>query len=270
MGARDEFKERQRRMWTVGDFPDIAKRTVPAAEAIAERLGIGAGERVLDVATGTGNGALVAAERGAVASGLDLTPKLLAVAAERAAAAGFEIDLVEGDAEALPYEPDSFDAVISMFGVMFAPDQQRAADELVRVCRPGGRIGIAAWTPTGMIGRLFMLLAQHLPPPPEGFQPPTLWGIEDHVRGLFASAGANVTCTLERARFEGESSEWLVAEDESKLGPIILAREALAPEGRWPEVHAQLVELTESENQADDGSVLVEPEYLLSVIELPG
>jgi len=270
MSAFDEIKERQRHMWTVGDFPDIAKRTVPAAAAVVERLGIAADERVLDVATGSGNGVLIAAERGAVASGLDLTPKLLAVAAERAAAADVEVDLVEGDAEALPYGDDSFDAVISMFGVMFAPDQQRAADELVRVCRPGGRIGIAAWTPTGMVGRMFMLLARHLPPPPEGFQPPILWGTEDHVRGLFAASGATVTSTLERARFESGSIAEIVAEDEQKLGPIILAKEALEPEGRWEVVRAELVELTEEENRAGDGSVLLEPEYLLSVIELPG
>ncbi len=195
MSGFEEIKERQRHMWTVGDFAKVATRTVPAAEAIVERLGIGAGERVLDVATGTGNGALVAAGRGARVSGLDLTPKLLGIAAERAAAAGAEIDFVEGDAEALPYDDDSFDAVISMFGVMFAPNQQQAADELVRVCRPGGRIGVAAWTPAGSVGQLFMLLAQHLPPPPEGFQPPILWGLEDHVRGLFAASGATITCT---------------------------------------------------------------------------
>lgn len=269
MSAFQEIKDRQRRMWTVGDFPDIAKRTVPAAEAAVERLAIGAGEKVLDVATGSGNGALLAAERGAVVSGLDLTPKLLAVATERAAAAGVEIDFVEGDAEALPYGDGAFDAVISMFGVMFAPDQQRAADELTRVCRPGGRIGVAAWTPAGEVGQLFMLLAQHLPPPPEGFQPPILWGVEDHVRGLFAASAASVTCTLERARFESGSVEAMMVEDEEKLGPVILAREALEPEGRWQQVRAKLIELIESANQAADGSVVLKPEYLLSVVELP-
>jgi SAM-dependent methyltransferase len=270
MSAFDEIKERQRHMWTVGDFAKIAKRTVPAAEAIVDRLGIGAGDRVLDVATGTGNGALAAAERGAETSGLDLTPKLLGIAAERAAAAGFEIDLVEGDAEALPYGEDSFDAVISMYGVIFAPDQQRAADELVRVCRPGGRIGITAWTPEGTIGKLFMLIAQHLPPPPEGFQPPVLWGVEDHVRALFANAGASIICTRERVRIESSSVEEQLAEDEQWLGPIILAKQALEPEGRWEEARVQIAEHTAAENVATDGSLLLEPEYLLSVIELPG
>ena len=270
MSGFEEIKERQRHMWTVGDFAKVATRTVPAAEAIVERLGIGAGERVLDVATGTGNGALVAAGRGARVSGLDLTPKLLGIAAERAAAAGAEIDFVEGDAEALPYDDDSFDAVISMYGVMFAPNQQQAADELVRVCRPGGRIGVAAWTPAGSVGQLFMLLAQHLPPPPEGFQPPILWGLEDHVRGLFAASGATVTCTPERVPFAGDSVEAWIGEEEQRLGPLILAREALEPEGRWEEVRAKLVEQTAAANQAADGSLLLEPEYLLSVIELPG
>lgn len=270
MSGFDEIKARQREMWTVGDFPEIATRTVPAAEAIVARLGIGAGERVLDVATGTGNGALLAAERGAAASGLDLTPKLLGVAAGRAAAAGVEIELVEGDAEALPWEDDSFDAVISMYGVMFAPDQQRAADELVRVCRPGGRIGVAAWTPAGSVGQIFMLLAGYLPPPPEGFQPPILWGDPEHVRGLFAASGATVTCTLERVRFERDSIDAFLEEDEEKLGPIILAKRALEPAGKWLEVRTKLAEQTAAANVATDGSLLLEPEYLLSVIELPG
>jgi len=120
-----------------------------------------------------------------------------------------------------------------------------------------------------MVGRMFMLLAQHLPPPPEGFQPPILWGVEDHVRGLVAASGASVTCTLERARFESASVEEMVVEDERKLGPIVLAKEALEPEGRWQQVRAALVELVESENAAEDGSLLLEPEYLLSVVELP-
>jgi SAM-dependent methyltransferase len=265
----DEIKQRQRHMWTVGDFPQIAERTVPAAAAIVERLGVGDGDRVLDVATGTGNGALIAAQRGAIVSGLDLTPKLLGVAAERAAAAGVEIDFVEGDAEALPYGDDSFDAVISMFGVMFAPNQQQAADELARVCRPGGRIGVAAWTPAGSIGQLFMLLAQHLPPPPEGFQPPILWGVEDHVQGLFDAAGATVSCSVERVRVEGPSVEMWLDEEEKMLGPLILAKQALEPEGRWEEARVQIAEHTAAENVATDGSLLLEPEYLLSVIELP-
>jgi len=268
MSAFDEIKDRQRHMWTVGDFTKIASRTVQAAEGIIDRLDIGAGDRVLDVATGTGNGALIAAERGAETSGLDLTPKLLGIAAERAAAAGVEVDLVEGDAEALPYDDASFDAVISMYGVMFAPNQKQAAAELVRVCRPGGRIGIAAWTPEGTIGKLFMLLAQYMPPPPDGFQPPILWGVEDHVRELFADAGA-VTCTRERIRVESASVEEQLAEDERWLGPMILAKEALEPEGRWEEARERIAALTAAENVATDGTLALEPEYLLSVIERP-
>lgn len=269
MSGFEEIKARQREMWTVGDFPAIATRTMPAAAAIVERLRIGAGERVLDVATGTGNGALAAAGRGAVATGLDLTPKLLAAAAERAAAAGVAIDFVEGDAEALPWEDDRFDAVISMYGVMFAPDQQRAADEMVRVCRPGGRIGVAAWTPSGSVGQIFMLLAQYLPPPPEGFQPPILWGLPDHVRDLFAASGGTVACTVERARFASDSIDAFLDEDEEKLGPIVLAKRALEPDGTWSEVRAKLAGQAAAANQATDGTLLLEPEYLLSVVELP-
>ena len=178
MSGFEEIKERQRRTWTVGDFPKIAERTVPAAGMLVERLGIGAGERVLDVATGTGNGALIAAERGAVVSGLDLTPKLLAVAAERAAAAGVEIDLVEGDAEALPYEDASYDVVVSAFGMIFAPDHRQAADELTRVSKPGARVAVTSWP-----NDQWAQLGARLRPDYEGIDARP-WSEETYVRGL--------------------------------------------------------------------------------------
>lgn len=268
MGGFDELKERQREMWTVGDFAEVAKRTERTAETLIDAIGVEAGRRVLDVATGTGNAAMVAAERGAAVTGLDLTPKLLGIAAERARDAGLEIELIEGDAESLPFADDSFDRVVSVYGVMFAPDQQRAADELWRVCRPGGRIGVCAWTPDGVIGQLFARLAMHLPPPPEGFQPPILWGMADRVRELFPAAAAISFADL-AARFEAGSAEDWVSIDERVLGPMIMARQGLE-RSDWEEVRAGLVSLYEDANQADDGTLLVEPAYLQAIIDLPG
>jgi len=267
MSDLEQIKVGQRRMWTVGDFPDIATRIEPASEAVVDAVGAGPGIRLLDVATGTGNAALIAAARGAAVSGLDLTPKLLEVAAARAVEAGVEIDLVEGDAENLPYPDDSFDRVVSVFGVMFAPHQERGASELVRVCRPGGRVGVCAWTPEGANGRMFALIGKHMPPPPEGFQPPVLWGVEDHVRLLFEDAGGTIRFERRHVHVTADSLEEWIGEQEAKLGPIVVAKQALGPE-RWPDARAELVGLMSEANVATDGSVAIEAEYLLSIVDL--
>jgi SAM-dependent methyltransferase len=267
MSELDQIKDRQRQMWTVGDFPEIATRIESASESVVDAVGAAPGLALLDVATGTGNAAMIAASRGATVSGLDLTPKLLEVAAERAKAAGVEIDLVEGDAENLPYGDDSFDRVVSVFGVMFAPHQEQGAAELVRVCRPGGRIGVCAWTPEGMTGQMFGLLSKYLPPPPEGFQPPVLWGVEDHVRLLFEDAGGTIGFERRHVRMEADSLDDWMDEQEEKLGPVVMAKAAVGPE-RWPEARAELMAMTSGANLADDGSVATEAEYLLSVVDL--
>lgn len=267
MSDLEEIKDRQRHMWTVGDFPEIATRIEAASEAVVDAVDAGPGDRLLDVATGTGNAALIAAGRGATVSGLDLTPKLLAVAAERAHEAGVEIDLAEGDAEHLPYADDSFDRVVSVFGVMFAPHQEQGAAEMLRVCRPGGRVGVCAWTPEGSTGQMFALLAKHLPPPPEGFQPPVLWGVEDHVRLLFEDAGGSIRFERRHVHMEADSMEAWMDEQEQKLGPIVLAKDALGAE-RWPGAREELKTLMTGANLASDGSVAIEAEYLLSIVDL--
>ena len=267
MSDLEQIKDRQRMMWTVGDFPEIAGRIEAASAAAVEALEVSAGDRVLDVATGTGNAALLAAARGAEASGIDITPKLIEVAQKRAEESGLAADFVVGDAENLPYPDASFDRVISVFGVMFAPHQQRGADELVRVCSPGGRIAVCAWTPEGANGQMFGIVGRAMPPPPEGFQPPVLWGVEDHVRGLFEDVGGTVRFERRHVRLEDESVEGWLDEEEEKLGPIVLAKAALAPD-RWVEVRGELEELFSSVNLATDGSVVIEAEYLLSIIEL--
>src|SRR5262249_9592201 len=153
------------------------------------------------------NVSIPAALAGAAVTGLDLTPKLLEEQGERAHEAGVEVTLVEGDAEELPFGDDSFDRVTSCFGVMFAPRHKVAAGELVRVARPDGEIVVAAWTPEGIVGRLFRLTASFMPPPPEGFQPPVMWGTEDHVRGLFEGSGAELSFEPRTVTFEGASVE---------------------------------------------------------------
>ena len=189
MADGSEMKARQKAMWTAGDFAQVAHRIEQVSLDLLERVGVEAGTKLLDVACGTGNASVPAAKTGAEVTGLDLTPKLLDVARERAAEAGMEIEFIEGDAEALPFDDDSFDRVISSFGAMFAPNHQQTASELVRVCRPGGIVGVCAWTPQGINGKMAGAAGIPPSPPPEGFQPPVLWGEEVHVRELLRAAG---------------------------------------------------------------------------------
>lgn len=262
-----ELKQRQRAMWSAGDYPDIARTIEPVAQDVVAAVGVQEGETLLDVATGSGNAAIAAARRGARVTGLDLTAELLPTAERRAADEGLEIAFVEGDAEQLPFEDGSFDRVTSVFGAMFAPDQARAAAELLRVCRPGGVVAVAAWAPEGLNGQMFATLGRHMPPPPEGFRPPILWGVEPVVRELFAGAG-EVACELRPARdsVRASSVDAWIDYTERVLGPTILAKRALEPQGRWAQARADLAALYEQHNEADDGSLLAHPTYLLTVV----
>jgi len=255
-------------MWATGDYPDIATTIEDVSAVAVLETGVEAGETLLDVATGTGNAALAAARRGARVTGVDLTPALLDVARQRARAENLEIDFQEGDAEQLAYPDEHFDKVVSVFGAMFAPDQERAGAELLRVRRSGGVIVVAAWTPEGLNGQMFAVLGRHMPPPPEGFRPPTLWGSEEHVRELFAGASAEVRCERRRAAnsVRAASAEAWVDYLERVLGPIVLAKRALDEQGGWHAARSDLVELYERFNEADDGSMHAEPEYLLTVV----
>jgi SAM-dependent methyltransferase len=264
------FKEGQKAMWTAGDYAEVAQRIVPVGEYVAELAGAGPGIELLDVATGTGNVSVPAARSGARVTGLDLTPKLLDEQRARAAAAGVEVELVEGDAEELPFADGSFDRVTSCFGVMFAPRQSVAAGELVRVARPGGRIVVAAWTPEGMVGRMFRASAPYMPPPPEGFVPPVMWGNEGHVRGLFEDSDVELSFELRTVTFEGESVEAWVEKDERILGPSVMAKAALEQQGRYGELRQDVVDLYSEFNEAADGSFRAPAEYLLTVAQLPG
>ena len=184
-------KRRQQGTWASGDFSAVAARIVFPAEHLCEAADLQAGWRVLDVATGSGNAALAAARRGCEAVGIDYVPALLERGRIRATAEQLDVRFVEGDAEDLPFPDASFDAVLSIYGVMFAPDHRRAAAELARVCRPGGRIALASWTPDGFIGETFRVFSRYLPPAP-GLQPPIRWGEEDYLRELFGDNAASI------------------------------------------------------------------------------
>jgi SAM-dependent methyltransferase len=187
------LKAKHRAMWALGDYPAVAIDVIPElGPTLVAATGVRAGDRVLDVAAGTGNAAVPAALTGAEVVASDLTPELFVAGRQFAARNGVEITWEEGDAEALPYDDDSFDVVLSCVGVMFAPHHQIAADELLRVCRPGGRIGMLSWTPTGFVGELFRTMKPYAPPPPPGAQPAPLWGDEDHVRALLGDRVTDV------------------------------------------------------------------------------
>jgi ubiquinone/menaquinone biosynthesis C-methylase UbiE len=226
-----ELKQQQRAMWGLGDYHRFAKETVwEVGPVLVAACGIGPGQRVLDVAAGTGNVALRAAQAGAVVTASDLTPENFAAGRREADELGVELAWIEADAESLPFDDGAFDVVTSSFGVMFAPDQRAAADELLRVCRPGGTIGLASFTPEGLGATFFELVGRHLPSPPPGVVPPTLWGSEAHVRELFGERVSTLEATrreyVERAASPAAYIE-LFAET---FGPLVALRAALAGE----------------------------------------
>lgn len=191
--ADREVKAKHRALWASGDYPAVAAELIPAfGPELVRACGVRAGQRVLDIAAGSGNAAIPAAELGATVTASDLTPELFGAGRRIAAARGVELEWVEADAEALTFADDSYDVVMSSVGVMFAPHHQAAADELIRVCRPGGTIGLINWTPQGFIGNLFATMKPYAPPPPPGASPPPLWGDEDHVRELFGDRVTNL------------------------------------------------------------------------------
>jgi SAM-dependent methyltransferase len=264
------FKEGQRNVWSTGSYPDIAQRIEEVAQVLVEEVGVRPGEEMLDVATGSGNVAIPAAALGAHVTGLDLTPKLLQAARERAAKAGVEVRWVEGDAEELPFADGSFERVTSCFGVIFAPRHDVAAAELARVARPGATLAVTGWTPEGLNGRMFKAIGAHMPPPPPELQSPLMWGQEDHVRSLFAATGAELAFERRTVTFADASPDAWVGYNERVLGPLIMAKAALEPEGRWDPLRADLLAFYEDANEAGDGSFRAAAEYLLTVATLPG
>jgi SAM-dependent methyltransferase len=262
-----ELKARHRAMWASGDYPSMVETfLLPLGPRLVEACGVSAGMSVLDVAAGTGNASIPAAEGGARVTASDLTPELLEAGRHRAEASGLELEWVVADAERLPFEDGAFDVVMSSIGAMFAPHHQVVADELARVCRPGGTIGMLNWTPEGMIGALFRTMGPFAPPPPPGAQSPPLWGGEGHVHELF---GDRVDWrTLERdllpvTAFKAphEYGEHFKA----KYGPTIAARANASKDGREAELDEALDRFCDEWNLGAADDARFEQEYLVAV-----
>jgi ubiquinone/menaquinone biosynthesis C-methylase UbiE len=258
------IKTRQQATWASGDYHRIGTQILISAENLIEALDVHSTERVLDVATGSGNAALAAARHGCDVVGLDYVPALLERARQRAVSEGVEAEFVEGDAEALPFEDGSFDVVTSVFGAMFAPDQERTASELARVCRRGGRIGLVAHTPEGFIGQLFKTIGKHVPPP-AGVRSPILWGTEDRLRELFGDSIAELRTEKRHFTFRYPSPQAYVEYWRRYYGPTLKSFEAVGESGRAA-LESDLIDLIGRFNRADDGTMVVPNEYLEAVI----
>lgn len=249
------LKERHHQTWAAGDYAVIAQLIEDVADVCVDAAGVEADHDVLDVATGTGNAAIVAAGSGARVTGLDLTPELFDTARKRAAAAGVEVQWVAGDAEQMLVDDATFDRVLSTCGVQFAPRHEPAARELARVCRPGGLIVLCNWTAGGMIGELFKLMGRYLPPPPDFASSPALWGDEDHVRLLFDGLGVELSFELRSSILPFTSAEDYARHFETNYGPTLKARQALEPEGRWEDLRGEWLALIERFLQPGGGVV---------------
>jgi SAM-dependent methyltransferase len=261
-----EVKARHRAMWASGDYPSMVDTWLtPLGPRLVAACRIGPGTRVLDIAAGTGNASIPAARAGAHVTASDLTPELLEAGRARAAAAGVELEWVPADAEHLPFPDAGYDVVLSAIGVMFAPHHVEAADELVRVCRPGGTIGLLSWTPEGMIGGLFRTMGPFAPPPPPGAQPPPLWGGEAHLRELLGdrvelrSVDKQVLEVKAFARPRDFADHF-----RQRYGPTIAARANAGKQGREQEFDDALDAFFDEYNRGTDDRAYFELEYLLS------
>lgn len=261
----EAIKRKQQSTWTSGDFSVVASRIVYYAEHLVESADLQAGWRVLDVATGSGNAAIAAARRGCVTTGIDYVATLLERARRRADAEHLRVEFSVADAEDLPFKPATFDAVISIFGVMFAPNHPRAAAELVRVCKPGGCIALASWVPDGYVGETFRALGRCLPPMP-GLIPPIRWGEEEYLKSLFGDSIASIRSQRRTTVFRFCSAEENVDFFRTHYGPALKAFEAIAPPER-DSLRAELVELSKRyDRNGGKGPIAIVGEYLESVI----
>ncbi len=266
-----DLKSAHRRMWASGDYAAVVDRLIADVPPrhLLDRVRIEPGMEVLDIAAGTGNAAIRAAQRGARVTALDLTPELLDRGRRWADRVGVEVDWVCGDAEDLPFPDGRFDCVLSIFGIQFAPRHEVAAHEALRVTRPSGTIGVINWTPQGHIGSILRAVGGAMPTPPPFASPPPLWGDAAHVDALLA--GAEVEHERGLNPFAGFTSprEW-VAFMEASYGPLLTARARLEPVGRWQQLHDELVALSEAADCGGPGALHIDSEYLLSVATKAG
>jgi SAM-dependent methyltransferase len=259
----------QRDTWSEGDFGMVASLVVPPSEQLVDAVEVFPDDRVLDVACGTGNGALAAARRAwGNTVGADFVPALLETGRQRAATERLDIEFVEADAQDLPFEDASFDVVISIYGAMFAPDQERTAAQLLRVTRPGGKIGMANWTPDGTVGRMFKTIAKHAPPPP-GVNPPLLWGTEERLRELFGEGVSDLRIERRLSRQPFRSVDHYLDFFRTYFGPIKRAFERVGSEGEGA-LTEDLTGVLEEANTAGDRALVLEAEYLQVVATRAG
>ncbi|HEX7327678.1 MAG TPA: class I SAM-dependent methyltransferase [Casimicrobiaceae bacterium] len=257
------LKARQQGVWSSGDYALIGSTLQIVGEMLAEAVDLRAGSRVLDVAAGNGNATLAAARRGCDVTSTDYVSELLEHGKARAAANRLDVTFRQADVEALPFEDASFDAVLSTFGVMFTPNQDKAASEMLRVCRPGGRIGLANWTPSGFIGQVFKVIGRHVPPP-AGVKPPGLWGIRERLDELFG-AHAKIEATPRNFVFRYRSPARFVEVFRTCYGPMLKAFAALDATGQAA-LAADLEALIKTLNRSGDATMVVPGEYLEVVI----
>lgn len=262
------LKAKQRMTWSSGDYSVIGTTLQIVGEQLCESLDLRPGQRVLDVAAGNGNASLAAARRHGEVVSTDYVPALLEAGRRRASAEGLPIAFQDADAEALPFADSSFDVVTSVFGVMFTPDQEQAAAELARVCRPGGSIGLANWTPDGFIGQMFGVVGRFLPPPP-GVAPPSRWGTDTFVRERFGAAAATIATNRRHFVFRYRSAAHWLDVFATWYGPVLKAFAALDRAGQ-AELTADLEDLVRRFNRSGDQAMIVPAEYLETVLVQKG
>ncbi len=260
----EAIKQRQRAAWGAGDYGFIGTTLQIVGESLCEAIDLRAGSRVLDVAAGNGNCTLAAARRWCDVTSTDYVASLLEDGRRRAEAERLSIRFQEADAEALPFPNDAFDVVLSSFGVMFTPDHVRAADEMLRVCRRGGRIGLANWTPTGFIGRLFSLIGKYVPPPP-ALIPPSRWGLRDHLERLFGASAADIRTTPRHFVFRYRSAEHWIDVFRTWYGPVHKVFASLPPEQQIC-LEQDLMRLIDEFNRSGDATLVVPSDYLEVVV----
>jgi ubiquinone/menaquinone biosynthesis C-methylase UbiE len=260
----DAIKAKQRATWASGDFSIIGTTLQIVGESLCEAVDLRSGSKVLDVAAGNGNCSLAAARRFCDVTSTDYVPALLEDGRRRAEAERLPIAFQEADAEALPFRDESFDVVLSSFGVMFTPNHTRAASELLRVCRREGRIGLANWTPRGFIGRLFAVVGRHVPPPP-GLTPPSRWGLEDHLDDLFRASASDIHTTYRDFVFRYRSPEHWVEVFRTWYGPVQKAFAGLSADGQH-RLEQDLISLINDFNSSGDSTMVVPSEYVEVVV----
>ncbi|QVQ27639.1 class I SAM-dependent methyltransferase [Achromobacter deleyi] len=258
------LKTRQQGTWSSGDYAVVGTTLQIVGEQLCESLDVRAGQKVLDVAAGNGNASLAAARRWCDVVSTDYVPALLGRARERAAAERLKIEFQEADAEALPFPDAGFDAVMSTFGVMFTPDQDKAAAELIRVCRPGGKIGLANWTPDGFIGQVFKTIGKHLPPP-AGVKSPALWGTKARIEEMFGAQASSIKTESRHFVFRYRSPEHWLQVFKTYYGPLLKAFGALEPAAQAA-LTSDLMAQIDRFNRSGDAAMVVPSEYLEIVV----